>query len=68
MALVETSGGSASPVGDGGGEWAFEACAPTAGAAPDAARRRMAAAAPKNARLGLPGVNPNAACTKVPGG
>ena len=70
MALVETSGGSASPVGagDGGGEWAFGACAPTAGAAPDAARRRTAAAAPKGVRLGLRRMNSNAACTKVPGG
>jgi hypothetical protein len=47
MALVETSGGSASPVGagDGGGEWAFGAGAATAGAAPDVAKRRTAAAA-----------------------
>jgi len=55
MPLVETSGGSASPVGAGagGGEWAFGACAATAGAAPDVARRRTAAAARKGARLGL---------------
>src|ERR1700722_20660157 len=52
MALVETSGGSASPVGagDGGGEWAFGACAATAGAAPDVARRGPAAAPRKGAR------------------
>src|ERR1700722_2146684 len=48
MALVETSDGWASPVGAGagGGEWALGACALTAGAAPDVATRRMAAAAP----------------------
>ena len=70
MALVETSGGSASPVGadDGGEEWTFGACAPMASATPDAARRRTAAAALKVVRLSLGWINSDAACTKEPGG
>jgi hypothetical protein len=70
IALVETSGGSAPTglAGAGGGIWAFGACAPTVGTGPDAARRRVAAAARKGGRISLGRMNSNAACTKVPGG
>jgi hypothetical protein len=62
MALVEWSG-SPPLVGAGEGEWACGA-----GAAPDAARMRIAAAAPKDAWLRPRRLNPKEACTKVPGG